>query len=100
MVSEHNSVQDQLSSENVERKLRDIIARVSFTRVLTDAIRATDALADIGIDSLAFMEVVVCMEEEFGITVPDQDLALERFDTVESLKSYILARLRASDPRN
>jgi acyl carrier protein len=76
-------------ADNIERKLSEIIARASFTKVPANKIKLTDMLHDVGIDSLSFMEIVVYIEEEFDITVADKDLASERFDTVGALKSYI-----------
>ena len=75
--------------DNIAHKLYEIIARSSFTKVPAKEIKLTDMLHDVGIDSLSFMEIVVYIEEEFGITVADEDLASERFDTVGALKSYI-----------
>ncbi len=76
-------------ADNIELRLSKIIARASFTKVPADEIKLTNLLHDVGIDSLSFMEIVVYIEEEFGITVADEDLASERFDTVGALKSYI-----------
>lgn len=85
-------MQHEVDSDDVERRLSEIIAQASSSQVSADTIDATDLLGDVGIDSLAFMEVVVCIEEEFGITVANEDLVEERFDTVDSLKNYILTK--------
>lgn len=44
--------------------------------------------------SFALLEMVVRLEEEFGITIPDRDLTLERFSTVESIGAYVSERER------
>jgi acyl carrier protein len=84
--------QDTVEISSIEQSLVAIIAQASFTRVPADAIKLEDALGDLGIDSLAFMEVVVSVEEQFNFTVDDKDLAVERFETVASLRDYILSK--------
>lgn len=96
MIKENGLVPGQLGNDDVERRLSRVIAQASFTRVPADAIQMTHILSEIGIDSLGFMEVVVCVEEEFDITVADEDLAMERFETVESLRDYVISKMPVS----
>jgi acyl carrier protein len=42
---------------------------------------------DLGIDSLDFCEVIVDVEREFNISIPDD--VYERFNTVNSLADYV-----------
>jgi len=49
------------------------------------------SLADLGFDSLCFINFIVSVEEEFSIEVPDNDLLLSNFET----KEMILASLEA-----
>ena len=48
---------------------------------------------DLGLDSLSMIDVVVAAEDEFGITIPDEDA--ERFATVGDVIDYI-KRARAA----
>jgi acyl carrier protein len=53
-----------------------------------DAVVPTAAFdADLEIDSLTMVEVVVACEERFGVTIPDE--ALERLRTVGDAVRYI-----------
>jgi acyl carrier protein len=47
-------------------------------------------LDDLGADSLDVVELVMAIEEEFGIEVPDQDV--ENIRTVSDIVTYIEAR--------
>lgn len=43
----------------------------------------------IGADSIAALEIVFALEEEFGIEVDDEDLRVELFDSVSAMSRYI-----------
>jgi len=47
---------------------------------------------DLGADSLDLVELIMAMEEEFNIEIPDEDT--EGLDTVEKLIQYIQAKTR------
>ncbi len=44
-------------------------------------------------DSMAALEIVFALEEEFGFEVEDEDLRVDLFDSVRTLTSYIEERL-------
>jgi acyl carrier protein len=57
------------------------------------------SLLDRGIiDSTGVLELIMFVEEEFGVEVRDEDVVPENFDSVAGLTSYTLARL--SDQQN
>lgn len=41
------------------------------------------------VDSMGIMELVVFVEEQFGITVEDEELVPDNFDSVGKLAAYI-----------
>lgn len=47
---------------------------------------------DLGADSLDTVELVMALEEEFGIEIPDEDA--EKLITVEDVVKYIEAKLK------
>lgn len=44
------------------------------------------------IDSMAFLNLVMFVEEQFGITVTDSDLTRQNFETVDAICAYICSR--------
>jgi acyl carrier protein len=56
----------------------------------------SSGLVDLGLDSLNTVEIVVRLEEEFGIELSDEDLTVEAFETVGSLWSLVAATLHRS----
>lgn len=47
------------------------------------------------LDSMAVVEIVVALEERFGITIDEEDLTAETFATVASLAGLVTARRSA-----
>lgn len=48
---------------------------------------------DLGADSLDIVELVMAMEEEFGIEIPDEDA--EKLKTVNDVSSYLQSKGKA-----
>jgi len=48
----------------------------------------------LGLDSIDALELVVGLEQEFGIAVPDEDVGREAFASVTALAAYIASNSR------
>jgi acyl carrier protein len=48
---------------------------------------------DLGADSLDIVELVMAMEEEFDIEIPDDDA--EKIQTIEDVVTYVKAKIEA-----
>lgn len=44
------------------------------------------------IDSLGILQLVTFIEEKFGIEIPDEDVTIENFHSLESLTAYVASR--------
>ena len=74
-------------SEDIEKKVREIIAaqlEISMDKVKTEA-RFID---DLKADSLAVVELVLALEENFNIEIPDEDT--EQIKSVGDAVRYII----------
>ena len=89
---------DSVPTTDVAADIGSVTATVVETLGIEDraaAIDATTALSSIPeLDSLAVLELVVELEARFGITVDDQDVTAEVFETVGSLAAFVNAKLR------
>ena len=75
-----------MSSEEVFEKVKNIIVEqlgVSETSVTAEA----SFIDDLGADSLDIVELVMALEEEFDIEIPDSDA--EKVVTVQDVVDYI-----------
>ncbi len=49
------------------------------------------------IDSLGVMSLVAFLEQEFGISIPFEDVTLENFGTIETIADYVTSRQAGSE---
>lgn len=70
----------------IEEKVRKLIAE-KLEVDITEVVPKAALVDDLGADSLALVELIMTMEEEFDIEVPDDDA--ERLVTVENAITYI-----------
>jgi len=54
----------------------------------------TDRLRNQGITSLMFIELILLLEKEFGIEIPDEEITHERFSTVKNITEYIRSKIK------
>ena len=79
-------------SQSLRDRLRDIVANqlgVDQDEVVPEA----RILDDLGADSLDIVELVMAMEEEFGVEIPDEDA--ERIQTIGDAVSYLRGKTEA-----
>ena len=76
----------------IEHKVKKLIAeklKIDPTEVVPEA----SLIDDLGADSLAIVELIMTMEEEWDIEVPDEDA--EKLTTVQSVIDYLIAKTGA-----
>jgi acyl carrier protein len=61
------------------------IEELSFTRVSVDDLLWTEKI----LDSITIVELVVFIESEFGIKVPNADIIESNFNSVNAIVDYI-----------
>ena len=75
-----------MTAANVEAKVRSIISEQ--LGVKEEEIKITSSfIEDLGADSLDIVELVMAMEEEFEVEIPDEEA--ENIKTVQDAVNYI-----------
>jgi acyl carrier protein len=70
------------------------------TSVIATSTSSTPLLGrGVGLDSVETMALVLSIEEEFGISVPDADMTATLFETIGSLAGYIAQKLSEQTER-
>ena len=82
------------SREEIESGVREIMASV-MTGLSTTEVKNGDLMKDgIGCDSLDCVEIVIELEKEFGISIPDNECDAAAGWTVSELCDYVEERLK------
>ena len=71
-----NLIKEQLHNEKIEVTVK------------------TNIQEDLGIDSIALMEFIITLEDEFNLNIPDEDV--EDIQTLGELVDYLSRRLKSS----
>lgn len=58
-----------------------------------DEITLDSDLKNYSLDSIAFITLVVALENEFQVEFDDEDLSVNRFQTFQNLVDYIMLKL-------
>lgn len=78
--------------DNIKDRLRSVIVKSLRLSISPEELVEENLVASYGIDSITSLEVLIWVENEFNITVEDQDLTPKLIDSLDSLESYIKNR--------
>ena len=79
-----------MASEAMKSEIKDLLVERLFLRVQPDDIPDTAPLLEtLGIDSVALFELVVGLEDVYGITFEEEEFRLSLFKDVESIASFV-----------
>ena len=76
---------------SVEKKVKEIVAE-QLGRDASEVTNEASFIDDLGADSLDIVELVMAMEDEFGIEIPDEEA--EKIKTVKDVIEYIKAHAK------
>lgn len=83
-----------ISNQDLFKELKDLIVDKLEVKE-TDVVPNAAFRDDLGADSLIVVELVMAMEDKFGITIPDEDA--EKLTTVGKALEYLQAKIEEAD---
>ena len=85
-----------MDTQEIETRLQKLIVDRLFLKIEPESIKAEASLIDdYGVDSVSLLELVVGLEDEFGIQIEDGDFNVANFESVAALTVFVQARLEA-----
>lgn len=79
--------------EEIKAQVAEIMVDRLFIPVKPEDIKDTESLTlKYGIDSVRLFDMVVGMEDDFGVSFEDQELTLENFDNLEKICKKIIEK--------
>jgi acyl carrier protein len=77
-------------SDKLETRIKQMIVERCFLDIDPEEIDDDDALMEaVGLDSVQLLEVVVGLEEVFGLTFEDTDFDIENFSSVSAIAEHV-----------
>ncbi|GAK53221.1 phosphopantetheine-binding [Candidatus Moduliflexus flocculans] len=75
----------------LKQQLKNIISKATGGAVPADKIADNVGLMDLGVDSMAALEVVMELETQFGVSITDMEAGKEAFTSINSLANFVEA---------
>lgn len=80
-------------SERIEDRLKRMIVERLFLKIPPESIQEEASLIQTyGVDSVSLLELVVGLEEEFGIVIDENEFDVKHFETVAALANFVRRR--------
>ncbi len=78
-------------NNDLKRQIKQTIVRALNLEIEPEEIGDSDVLfgGETGLNSMAMVELVVGIEDEFGFEISDEDLSAEVFKSVQTIEDYI-----------
>jgi acyl carrier protein len=77
-------------------KVKQLVVERLFLDVAPEGIGDDENLLEkFGVDSVRMFEIVVGLEEAFGVSFADQDFSVERFSTARTIAEVVAAKTGA-----
>lgn len=81
-------------TERLEDRLKHMIVQRLFMKIDPAQIADDKSLInDYGVDSVSLLELVVGIEEEFGVHIDDTEFSVANFETVAALAAFVRGKM-------
>ncbi|MGQ9661282.1 MAG: acyl carrier protein [Kiritimatiellia bacterium] len=85
-------------TQTLEEQLKQMIVERLFLKVKPEEIEDSKSLiAHYGVDSVSLLELVVGLEEQFGVSVADEEFSVANFETVQALANFVRQKIASRD---
>lgn len=79
-----------MSDAALKDRIKELVVQCLFLDVDPSSIKDDDNLMEVhGVDSVNLFEIVVALEEDYGISFEDEDFDVETFSTVGSIAELV-----------
>ncbi|MFC5469134.1 acyl carrier protein [Cohnella suwonensis] len=77
---------------HIMQDLRSKIAELVDNPELADKLQPDASIHEAGVDSIVFINLIVRIEQEFKVTFPGDELAVDRFGTLNQIADRIYGK--------
>ncbi|MBF0245543.1 MAG: acyl carrier protein [Planctomycetes bacterium] len=82
-------------SEELEEELKVMLVDRLFLDISPEEIESEVPLMETyGVDSVSLLEMLVGIEEKYGLSLEDGDFEISRFETVAAMAEYVRSKMK------
>jgi acyl carrier protein len=86
--------EEHMADERAEDRLKKMVVARLFMKIAPEAIEEDQSLVDsYGVDSVSLLELVVGLEEEFGIVIGDDEFDIKNFESIKALAAFVRSKM-------
>ncbi len=80
---------------DIEKRVKKVLINNTLKNIDTKELNIDSPLIEygVGLDSVATLELVVALEEEFQIRIDESEITPEIFESIKSISSHIFQRI-------
>ncbi len=83
-----------MPDKSIEQTVKELMVERLFLKITPEQIGdETEIMEELGVDSVSVFEIVVGLEETFGISFGDDEFKIETFRTPKSIADYVRRKL-------
>lgn len=83
-----------MGEKRIEGRIKELLVERLFLKVTPEDIGDDDVITEtLGVDSVSVFEIVVGLEEEYGLSFEDEDFNMEVFRTVHAIADFVRTKL-------
>ena len=87
-----------MAEESIEQAIKDMLVERLFLQVTPEEIPDEANLMEaLEIDSVSILEIVVGLEEVYGISFEDEEFDISIFESVKSIADYVREKTEQSE---
>lgn len=85
-----------IDNSSIDSQVRNFLAENFILDNDGEDLSADESLTQAGVlDSMGVLELIMFIEEQFGVKIPDEDTLPENLDSIERIVNYVSRRLAA-----
>lgn len=81
-----------MSKEIIKEQIKEIIVQCLSSQIAKEDIIGNDLINELGINSVAALEIFVWIENTFEIQIDDEDLNSELIASLDNLTEYVFRK--------
>lgn len=81
--------------ESLKADLKQLLVDgLKLAHITPEQIQDTEPIfvEGLGLDSIDALELVVLVEERYGVVIPDEEMGKQAFESINTLANYVLAQ--------
>jgi acyl carrier protein len=86
------------TAPNTRRRVAELVRRLLAKRGIERAVGEDDDLSESGLSSLDLVNLMLAVEGEFDLTIPERDMRPPNFRSLARIEALVGSLMRQSDP--